>query len=270
MVYRKFILLILFSPVMAVAQPAAEVKIIKAEKGNRIDIYIGAGLFTSFLYPDSLEKPVLFPIYDAGNTLVTRGFPMNPRPGEPTDHPHHVGLWFTYENVNGLDFWNNSYAIPAEKKSSYGWIKTDHILDMQYGTVGVLRYFAKWVNQQNQVLMEETTRYEFSGKNLERIIDRITELKADTDILFTDAKDGMLGLRLSHELQIPGKQDQRFTDNKGNISIVKKDSIANGNYLTSEGKQGDSAWSTRGNWCKVFGKMGNDSVSIAIFDHVGN
>ncbi len=75
-------------------------------------------LFTRFLYPDSLEKPVLFPIHDAGNIPVTRGFPMEPRPGEPTDHPHHLGCWFTYENVNGLDFWNNSYAIPAEKKSS--------------------------------------------------------------------------------------------------------------------------------------------------------
>ena len=82
-----------------------------------------------FIYPDSLEKPVLFPIYDAGGTVVTRGFPMEPRPGEPTDHPHHLGLWFTYENVNGLDFWNNSYAIPSDKKSQYGWIKTDSILE---------------------------------------------------------------------------------------------------------------------------------------------
>jgi len=270
MVYGKFILLILFSPVMAVAQPAAEVKIIKAEKGNRIDIYIGAGLFTSFLYPDSLEKPVLFPIYDAGNTLVTRGFPMNPRPGEPTDHPHHVGLWFTYENVNGLDFWNNSYAIPAEKKSSYGWIKTDRILEISSGPTGVLRYHANWVNQRGQSLMEETTRFEFSGSDQIRIIDRITELKADTVILFGDAKDGLLGLRMAHELQIPSFQDQQFTDNKGIITHVKSDSVASGNYLSSEGKMGDSVWSTRADWCMAFGKIGKDSVSITIFDHPGN
>ncbi|HEY4935298.1 MAG TPA: DUF6807 family protein, partial [Puia sp.] len=83
-------------------------KLVKAENENRIDVFIGTSLFTRFLYPDSLEKPVLFPIYDAGNTIVTRGFPMNPRTGEPSDHPHHLGLWLTYENVNGLDFWNNS------------------------------------------------------------------------------------------------------------------------------------------------------------------
>ncbi len=83
-------------------------------------------------------------------------------------------------------------------------------------------------------------------------------------------KTDLLGLRLAHELQIPSMTDQQFTDNKGNITIVKRDSVASGNYLTSEGKQGDSAWSTRGIWCKVFGKIGNDSVSITIFDHSGN
>ena len=89
----------------------------KNQKEKRVEIYVGDALFTQFLYPDSVEKPVLFPIYDAGQIPVTRGFPRNPRPGEPTDHPHHLGCWFTFENVNGLDFWNNSYAIPAEKKT---------------------------------------------------------------------------------------------------------------------------------------------------------
>ena len=270
MLHWKFILFVSFSPLFAAAQRSLEVKLEKIKNERRVDICVGNSLFTSFLYPDSLEKPVLFPIKDAAGTFVTRGFPLNPRPGESTDHPHHLGCWFTYENVNGLDFWNNSYAIPPEKKSLYGWIKTDSILEISSGLRGMLRYHAKWVNQQDQVLMEETTRFEFSGNDQERIIIRITELKASTDILFADAKDGLFGLRLARELQIPSREEHSFTDNKGNITRVKKDSIANGNYLTSEGKQGDSAWSTRAGWCKVFGKIGRDSVSIIIFDHKNN
>ena len=82
----------------------------------------------------------------------------------------------------------------------------------------------------------------------------------------------MIGLRLAHELQIPTKEDQKFTDNKGNVTIVKggTDMVPNGNYITSEGKQGNDAWSTRGRWCKVYGKMGNDSVSVTIIDHPKN
>jgi hypothetical protein len=266
----KLLVLIVLSPLLARSQQAEDVRLVKIKNENRIDIFIGPSLFTRFIYPDSLEKPVLFPIYDAGETPITRGFPLDPRPGEPTDHPHHIGLWFTYENVNGLDFWNNSYAIPAENKAHYGWIRTDNILEMSGGKTGTIRYHANWVNQQKQILLEETTTFTFSGSGKFRIIDRVTDLKADTDILFKDAKDGVLGLRLTRELQIPSAKDQQFTDNKGNITIVKKDTVSNGNYLTSEGKTGDSAWSTRGAWCKVYGKVGKDSVSITIFDHPAN
>lgn len=270
MPWKNLFLYLSFSPFLTVAQSALPVKLVKIKNEKRVEIYVGNSLFTQFLYPDSLEKPVLFPIYDAGNMPVTRGFPRDPRPGEPTDHPHHLGYWFTYENVNGLDFWNNSYAIPVEKKSQYGWIKTDSLLEISDGTAGILRYHANWVNQQNQIQLEETTYFVFSGSGEQRIIDRVTDLKADTDILFADAKDGLLGLRLTHELQIPEKKDQTFTDSKGNTTVVKKDTMANGNYLTSEGKMGDSAWSTRGRWCKAYGKIGNDSVSITIFDNKKN
>lgn len=254
------------------AQKKEMVRVIKSPNENKVDVFIGDKLFTSFLYPDSLEKPVLYPVHAANGTIVTRGFPLDTQPNDPSDHPHHIGIWFTFENVNGLDFWNNSYAIPGEKKHLYGWIKTDNILETSGGTKGIVSYHANWTNQQNEVLLEETTRLEFSGTAHQRIIDRVTVLKADTAVLFTDAKDGLYGIRLAHALQIPTDKDQEFKDDKGNVTVVKggTDHIANGNYLTSEGKQGDDAWSTRGRWCKVYGKMGNDSISIAIIDHPKN
>src|SRR3954469_11918026 len=254
------------------AQKGEMVQVTPDENAKKKTVTIGGQPFTTFLYPDTLEKPVLFPIAAANGTTVTRGFPLATRPGDPTDHPHHIGLWFDFENVNGLDFWNNSYAIPQEKKSGYGWIKTDRILETKSGEKGTLSYHANWTNQANSVLLEEVTHFVFSGNEHQRIIDRITTLTADTTVLFKDAKDGMLGLRVARQLQIPSKEDQHYTDDKGNITLVKggNDTIANGNYLTSEGKTGDDAWSTRARWCKMFGKMGSDSVSITIIDHPGN
>jgi len=262
--------LIMFSELKA--QKKEMVKVAVGKQANTIDVFIGNKLFTTFLYPDTLEKPVLYPIYASSGTMVTRGFPLKPRVGDPTDHPHHIGLWFNHENVNGLDFWNNSYAIPAEKKKNYGWIKTDKILQTTSGNTGVLSYHAKWTDQQNNVLMEETTTFEFSGSGNQRIIDRSTVLKADTLVKLNDAKDGVLGLRVAHELQIPTTEDKKFTDDKGIVTVVKgsADNIASGNYLTSEGKQGNDAWSTRGVWCKLYGKMGKDSVTISIIDHPQN
>jgi len=257
---------------VVIAQSNLPVKLQREPAKQRISVSIGGKPFTAFFFPDTLEKPVLYPIIAANGTTVTRGFPLDPKPGEPTDHPHHIGTWFNYENVNGLDFWNNSFAIPKEKKEHYGWIKTRGVPVIKDGKIGQLTYHADWTNQQNETLLKETTSFAFSGTADTRIIDRFTKLEAAMEVSFTDAKDGLLGLRLARELQIPAVEDKKFTDANGIVTIVKgkPDSISNGNYLTSEGKQGDAAWSTRGRWCKVYAKMGNDSVSITIIDHPKN
>lgn len=252
------------------AQQKLQVELIADPVHQKVLVNIGSQRFTEFIYPDSIEKPILFPIYASNGAAITRGFPIAPQPGESTDHPHHKGLWLTYENVNGIDFWNNSYAIPPDKKNRYGWIRTDRILEIKSGTDAKLVYTANWVNQQNQVLLRETTTFIFSAYEDLRIIDRSTELLAVQDISFTDAKDGLLGLRVAHELELPSAQPQFYTDDKGNKTQVPANTDANGNYLTSEGKEGDSAWSTRGSWCMLYGKKQGAIISIAIFDHPGN
>ncbi len=240
---------------------------------HKVTILAGGQPFTEFIYPDTLEKPVLYPIYAPDGQLITRGFPLQPRAGEPTDHPHHLGLWFNYENVNGLDFWNNSFAIPAEKKHSYGWIRTDNLLQAKSGREkGVLTYSANWKDQQQNILLKELTTYTFSATGRERIIDRVTTLTARQDVNFPDAKDGLLGLRVTKELQIPSNTPGQFVDDKGNITKVAAGNTPdiNGNYLTGEGKTGDSAWATRAGWCLLYGKKQQDTLSIAIIDHPQN
>ena len=244
-----------------------QVKVTPSKTANKIDITIRGKPFTSFIFPDTLEKPVLYPIYAADGALITRGYPLAPRPGEPTDHPHHIGLWLNYENVNGFDFWNNSFNIPAAEKHRYGWIRTEKIVETTSGKTGSLTYAANWQNQQGHVLLKEQTHFVFSADKEARIIDRITTLTAQEDVSFPDVKDGLLGLRVAHELQLPSAETSSFTDDKGNVTVVKADTVPTGNYLTSEGYQGDSAWSSRGKWCLLYGKKGNDIISIAIIDH---
>jgi Methane oxygenase PmoA len=252
------------------AQQMHMINVVPITNQNIVTITANGKPFTQFIFPDSLEKPVLYPIYAPDGEIITRGFPLMPRAGESTDHPHHTGLWFNYENVNGLDFWNNSFAIPADKKHLYGWIRTNGIMQMKSGKKGILEYSADWTDQQKNILLTETTTFIFSANSKERIIDRITTLSAKQDVSFADAKDGLLGLRVAHELELPSAQPKKFTDNKGNVTDVAADTVATGNYLTSEGKQGDSAWATRAVWCLLYGKKNNDTISIAMIDHPNN
>src|ERR1041385_7914905 len=103
--------------------PAEHVRIVPNEAARRVDILIDGKPFTSYIWPDRLAKPVLYPLRTAKGTLITRSFPLDPRPGEHVDHPHHVGLWFNYGNVNGFDFWNNSEAIKPEDAPKMGNIR---------------------------------------------------------------------------------------------------------------------------------------------------
>jgi hypothetical protein len=243
-----FLILFFLLSTKLMAQKNLPIEIRPDAIAHKVTILAGGQPFTEFIYPETLEKPTLYPIYAPDGQLVTRGFPLHPRAGEPTDHPHHIGLWFDYENVNGLDFWNNSYAIPAEKKHSYGWIRTDKILQAKSGRdKGILQYSANWKDQQQNILLKELTTFTFSAGSQERIIDRITTLTAEQDVNFPDAKDGLLGLRVTKELQIPSNTPGQFVDDKGNITKVAAGNTPdiNGNYLTGEGKKGDSAWGTR-------------------------
>jgi len=256
----------------AFAVSAQQINVTAVPSQQKVTISINNKPFTEFIYPDSLEKPVLYPIYASDGELITRGYPIVPRDHEPVDHPHHIGLWLNYENVNGLDFWNNSSAIAADKKASYGWIKTTKISETKSGPTGLLTYSANWQDINKNILLEEKTTFHFISRFNIRIIDRFTTLTAQQDVTMPDVKDGFLGLRVAHELELPSKEEREFTDNKGNVTKVKAsdDKSVSGNYITSRGFKGDSAWSTRAEWCMLYGKKGKDSISIAIIDHPKN
>src|SRR5271154_3034921 len=104
------------------------VQVVADETHQRVDITIDGKPFTSYIWPTSLKKPVLYPLITDEGITVTRGYPLEPRPGERVDHPHHAGLWFNYGNVNGFDFWNNSDAIDPKNRSKMGSIYQEKIL----------------------------------------------------------------------------------------------------------------------------------------------
>ncbi|WP_316814627.1 PmoA family protein [Pedobacter nyackensis] len=242
-------------------------------KQQKVDVLIDGKPFTSFLYPDNLEKPILYPLQTASGLTVTRGFPLNKRGNERTDHPHHVGLWFNYESVNGLDFWNNSYNIPTEKKSKYGWIRNVKVTEAKAGNnKGSLSYTSNWERQDQAVLLKEKTTFVFSGTDYTRTIDRTTTLTAQKDtVYFKDVKDGMLGIRVTKELELPSDKEESYTDNNGIVTkISPTNNGANGDYLTSAGKKGNDVWGTRAAWCLLSGVKEKVPVSIAVIDHRKN
>jgi uncharacterized protein len=97
------------------------------QTSGSIDVLVDGKPFTSYIYQIDpvkplaaegvlLTKPVLFPLRTPSGITVTRGWPFEKIEGESQDHPHHAGLFFTYDQPDGNSFWNNSkQPLPAIK-----------------------------------------------------------------------------------------------------------------------------------------------------------
>ena len=258
------------------AAPTSEntVTIVPNEASNRVDILIGGQPFTSYIWPDTLKKPVLFPLRTAAGTLITRGWPMEPRAGERTDHPHHVGFWFNYENVNGVDFWNNSTALSATQQAKMGHIVQRRIVQATSGERrGELEVATDWIMPDENPILHEDTEFIFHAAPGLRIVDRITTLTAiDKPVVFKDSKDGLIGLRVRRELEQPETDAVTYTDASGRPTTVKAMSTngVTGLYRSSEGKTGDAVWGTRGRWTSLTGKVNDEDITLIMLDHPGN
>ena len=67
-------------------------RLVRDDDKHKVDVIIDGKLFTSYQYPANIEKPFLYPVIAPNGSVITRGFPLEPRKGERVDHPHHIGI----------------------------------------------------------------------------------------------------------------------------------------------------------------------------------
>jgi len=248
------------------------VEFVNHEADKKLDVLVDGKLFTSFCWPDNVYKPILYPIITSGGTEITRGFPLKPRAGERNDHIHQVGIWFNYGNVNGIDFWGNGYR--GVKEPNGGVIKHQGIERLTArNSEGSFVSAEDWLNPAGKKILTEKSEYHFISRGSTRIIDRITVLKAgDSTVSFKDTKEGMFGIRVARQLELPSKEAVVLIDAQGNPSVEKDtlNSGVTGNYISSEGVSGDAVWGTRARWMNLSGTIGDEKISIVVCDHPKN
>jgi hypothetical protein len=238
---------------------------------KKVEVWMNGKFFTAYIYPDNMEKQTLYPITSASGKTITRGYPLDPRPFERTDHPHHVGMWFNFGDVNGLDFWNNSFAIKPADKPKYGTIKFDKIVSLKPKT-GQLITQSKWVDHTNKVLLNETSTFVFTEVNKVRSIDRTTELTAMEDVMFTENKEGLIGIRLDRAFEEPSTKPEIFLDASGKETLVpamNNDGV-NGMYHNAEGAKGGDVWGKRSPWVALRTVKDGEVLTLVLLDHPKN
>jgi hypothetical protein len=249
-------LLLLAAGAAAGEGEAPPVTVTREDAARRVDVLVDGRPFTTLRFSDDVMKPVLFPLRTARGGIITRGWPLEPRPDEATDHKHHVGYWLNYGDVNGVDFWGNSGG--GGNKGSVQLRKVEAARPgKQTGKgAGAVAFAADWVMPDGSVVLREATTFTFGGARDRRVVDRTTTLTAaNGPVSMPDNKEGMLGLRLARALEHPGGKNKAGT----------------GHYRSSEGVEGEAVWGTRGRWLMLTGTLdGGEPVTIAILDHPKN
>ena len=224
-----------------------------------VDVLIDGELFTRYIYQIDpvqplaaddvlLTKPVLYPLRTPSGITVTRGWPFEEIEGERPDHPHHIGLYFTYDEINDNNFWNNNrQPLPAIKH-----VRTELTTDAAGHPA--LATVANWVGQGDVVLLTERRRTSFIPADDQVVIDIDIELEAVADkVEFGDTKEGMFAIRLAQWLT--ENTDARFQRGTGS-------------YLSSNGDEKErGVWGKRAEWVRIEGNKDGKTVGIGILNH---
>ena len=215
------------------------------DQQNKVDVMVNNQLFTTLAYGESLDgkvltKPILYPLMSPSGVKMTRSFPFEHVEGESADHPHHTGIFFTYDKVNGSGFWNNTQFPPH--------ITDVEIVEKTGGEKGVLKFTALWKDDNDQPLLQEARTMTFIPGKDQTVIDFDIQLTALVDnVVFEDTKEGMFGIRVAHQLR---EKDQT------------------GHYFSSNGDEGEKGvWGKRAQWVTLEGQIDGKDVGIAILNH---
>lgn len=267
-------MMLTFSAGVMPAMAQKGITVVPKESEGRVDVLVDGQPFTSYIWNETLKVPTLYPLLTASGTPITRGYPLEPRPSERVDHPHHVGLWLNYGNVNGVDFWNNSTFVPADRQARMGTVVQKKIVKAAGGAdKGELVVETDWIMPDGSKVIGEVASFTFRAGPGVRIVDRISVLTAEDKVVaMKDIKEGMLGLRVRKELELPTNNSvaRVEADGKaGTARTVNNDGVT-GNYRSSEGKEGAAAWGTRGRWMMLSGKVAEEPITVAILDNPQN
>jgi hypothetical protein len=224
----------------------AQVRIEDSE--NRVTISIDGKPFTALEKGAAAHKPYISPIFTASGKRITRGFPDDPQPGDPTDHPHQRGLWLGAEHLSGLNLWE---LDPADPHPGMGSIRFDKVVAIKNGEdTGALTIAATWLDPDYKPLLEETLTLTFHAHTgASRVMDIDMRLKAVKLATFEDARDGVIGIRLA-----PG-----FDEARGG-KMVNAEGVAGAK--PTEGKH--SAWM---DWQTT---LEGETVGVTLMESPGN
>ncbi len=209
---------------------------------GKILVTVAGKPFTSLHCAREQDKPFFHPLLAASGVNVVRGWPVEPAPGDSTDHPHQRGLWWAHGLTNGVDFWTNGPGAGRYE------LKGDPRIDSGRATI---RIELDMVSPKKEILGSLIEEFTFLADGANRMVDIMVQILADRGIpvKLGDTREGVMAVRVCEELN----------ESRG------------ATLLNSEGGRGEKQiWGKRARWVDYSGPVQGAAVGVAMFDHPSN
>jgi hypothetical protein len=232
------------------ARGAARVEFAKGD--DRVDVRVGGVVVTSYLTSPRMPKPILYPLTTPSGVVLSRGFPFKDVPGESKDHPHHAGIFFACDKVNGYGFWLSNATSPQ--------IRHVRVVESRGGDGrGRLVSVSEWVGKDGKILLDEARTTDVIAGDAGYALDLTIDLTAREKVTFGETEEAGLGVRVA---------DWMREDFKAAPGVVSISGTGRGRYASARGARGaKEIWGTRDRWVSLQADNDGKAAGLAILDH---
>lgn len=249
-------LLLAASLLLASMASAAQFTVEKTASGGAI-VKVDGQVFAEYIV-DQANKPYLAPVFGPTGKQMTRNYPMKTIEGEQHDHPHHRGICFGSEGINGVESWAERLTFGDSPKSAE---RTTHLGSEKHREFkrleakpdsAVLVSIIDYLDPAGKKYLEEERTMIFRADEGSRSIEMKQILLAtEGTAKFEDKKDAGLSIRVPTEMAVE----------------IEKNKKGSGHIINSEGLTDAAAWGKRAKWCDYYGIVGGEKLGVAMLNH---
>jgi len=255
------------------AQTAPTEELCLVPHKDTLDVMAGDKLFTTYRFGAEWVRPYFYPVHAPDGRALTRGYPMDPKPGEQQDHPHHKSLWVAHGDINGTDNWSET-VDKKTGKPKHGY-QIAHGVKVLKGQGPCVRFtgLVDWVDVDKKKQLEETRTVTLFSTGVGRVVELQIDFHAtEGDVTFGDTKEsGLCAVRLACSMN--AKADPKGgNDAKGEGRIENSEGLVyeKGQPPRPDVKGAEFVWGRRARWICLSGPVQGRPAAVTILDYPSN
>ena len=209
------------------------------QRDGALEIHIGDQPFATYIHDNAaIPRPFFANVHAPNGTRVTRAFP----PGPEDDHGDmHPGLWMSFGDLNGHDFWRNK-------------ARTEHVRYVEAPQVhdnkGTFAVENAYVSPDGAAVATEIVQYEIVVEDAFFLRWTSEFRPARKPLVFGDQEEMGLGVRLRPELSVASGS-----------GVIRND---------SGGENEAGVWGTASQYADYRGILNGEQVGVTIVSHPEN